>query len=228
MFSCIHFSNFLLDPIRKRSAMSKRGQEATSSEGSPMVQPKPMVPAEARSFNLVLRSPWSARENPPQGLEYPVNPGNVDEGQGCHTSTRRLVRTTQRPEIERSLVRRQENAQISGSRVTRRNLRTSTSTRRLVRAATPRTEFQNMKYTNHQYMTKVFRFVQKKLGITAGYSTFSMEALNTNVLIWGTFMCSSKKAAIHLRPNYLANLEVYKNTNFEEIQSLFNITQKLI
>ena len=41
------------------------------------------------------------------------------------------------------------------------------------------------------------------------------------------FMSSSVKAAIHLGPNYLANLEVYKNTNFEEIQSLFNITQKM-
>ena len=36
------------------------------------------------------------------------------------------------------------------------------------------------------------------------------------------------KAAIHSGPNYLANLEVYKNTNFEKIQSLSNITQKLI
>ena len=42
------------------------------------------------------------------------------------------------------------------------------------------------------------------------------------------FMSSSIKAAIHLGPNYLANLEVHKNTNFEEIQSLFNMTQKLI
>ena len=41
-------------------------------------------------------------------------------------------------------------------------------------------------------------------------------------------MSSSMKAAIHLGMNYLANLEVYKNTNFEEIQSLFNITQKLM
>ena len=41
-------------------------------------------------------------------------------------------------------------------------------------------------------------------------------------------MASSMKAAIHLGPNYLANMKVYKNTNFEEIQTLFNITQKLI
>ena len=35
-------------------------------------------------------------------------------------------------------------------------------------------------------------------------------------------MSSSMKAAMHLGP-----LEVYKNTNFEDIQSLFNVIQKL-
>ena len=90
-----------------------------------------------------------------------------------------------------------------------------------------KTDFQNMKITNHQHITKVFQYFQKKLGITTGYATFAMEALKTNVLIWGSFMSSSMKAAIHLGPNYSENLEVYKNTNFEEIQSLFKITQKL-
>ena len=36
------------------------------------------------------------------------------------------------------------------------------------------------------------------------------------------------KAAIHLGPNYLTNLEVYKNTNFDENPISFNITPKLI
>ena len=40
-------------------------------------------------------------------------------------------------------------------------------------------------------------------------------------------MSSSMKAAIHLGPHYTQNLEVYTNTNFEKIQNLFNITQKL-
>ena len=40
MFSCSHFSNFLSDPIGMQSAVSKRGQEATSSEGSTMAKPK--------------------------------------------------------------------------------------------------------------------------------------------------------------------------------------------
>ena len=141
-----------------------------------------MIPAKATLINLVSHSPWSARENPPQDLGYPVNPWNVDEGQGSQTGARKLVR-----------------------------------------AVTPRTEFQNMKYTNHQYKTKVFHFLQQMLGITAGYGSTEDPCVDM-----GMFMSSSMKAAIHLGPNYLANLEVFKNPNFEEIQILFNITQKLI
>ena len=73
----------------------------------------------------------------------------------------------------------------------------------------------------------VFHFQQKKMGVTAGYSTFSMEALKTYVLTWGMFVSSPMKAAIHLGPNYLANLDVYKNTHFEDIQCLLNNTQNL-
>ena len=41
-------------------------------------------------------------------------------------------------------------------------------------------------------------------------------------------MSLAMKAATHLGPNNNENLEVYKNTNFKEIQSLFGITQRLI
>ena len=40
-------------------------------------------------------------------------------------------------------------------------------------------------------------------------------------------MTSSMKAAIHLGPDFLSKLEIYKNTKFEDIESLFNITRKL-
>ena len=52
--------------------------------------------------------------------------------------------------------------------------------------------------------------------------------MKTNVLIWGLFVRSSMKSAIHLGPLFSEILKVWKNTNFEEIQNLFNITQKLI
>ena len=38
MNSCSHFSDFLSDPIGNQSAMSKRGQEGTSGDGSPMAK----------------------------------------------------------------------------------------------------------------------------------------------------------------------------------------------
>ena len=68
-----HFS----DLIGKQSAMSKRGQEATSGEGSPMAKPRPMIPTKAKPANLALRSPWSTRENPQQNLGHSVDPVNV-------------------------------------------------------------------------------------------------------------------------------------------------------
>ena len=44
-----------------------------------------------------------------------------------------------------------------------------------------------------------------------------MAAYKTNVLIWRMFVSSLMKAVVRLGPNYLANFEVYKNTNFDEI-----------
>ena len=103
--------------------MSKRGQEATSSEGSAMAKPGPMIPAKAKTtpMNLVLHDPLSARKNPPQDLSYPVNPGNAKEEQGgVPISVRKLMRNTSRDPIEYSQVGRQENAQDADPLKTRR------------------------------------------------------------------------------------------------------------
>ena len=63
--------------------------------------------------------------------------------------------------------------------------------------------------------------------MSASDATFSMQAYETRVLIWRMFASSSMKAAIHLGPKK-KNSEIYKNTKFEEIEILFNITQKLV
>ena len=41
-------------------------------------------------------------------------------------------------------------------------------------------------------------------------------------------MSTTKKASVHLGPNYTENLEVCRNTNFEELKTLFDVTQQLI
>ena len=119
MFSCSHFGNFLSDPIEKQSAMSKRGQEATSREGSTMAKPRPTVPAMAKSVSSVS---WSAKGNPPQELGHPVNPENDDEGQGDHTRTRRLERITLDRKVSGD--RKKLIVQIFGNSLIRRNLQT--------------------------------------------------------------------------------------------------------
>ena len=152
-------------------------------------------------------------------LGYLVNPANADERKEVGIASGNSKQTGSKSEVGYSQVSRQENALIAEGNLCmeqlqkQRDLRapsTSKSTRKPVQGATPRPEVQHMKYTDHQYMTKMFQFLRKKSGITEAYS---MEALKTNVLIWSMFMSSSMKAAIHLGQNYLANLEVYKNTN---------------
>ena len=64
--------------------------------------------------------------------------------------------------------------------------------------------------------------------MSATSATVSMEAFKTNVLIWRMLKTSSMKAAIHFGPNYVSNSEIYKNTKFEDIESVFNTTQKLV
>ena len=64
--------------------------------------------------------------------------------------------------------------------------------------------------------------------MSATNATSSMDAYKTSVLIWGMFMTSSMKAAIHLGPNFKSNSELKENTKFEDIESVFNITQKLV
>ena len=51
---------------------------------------------------------------------------------------------------------------------------------------------------------------------------------SVNVLIRGLCMSTTMKAAVHLGQNYNDNLMTHRNTNFEELEMLFDITQKLI
>ena len=56
----------------------------------------------------------------------------------------------------------------------------------------------------------------------------AMEANKTNIPMWTLFMASSMQAALHMDPTYIENLEVFKNSDFGNIERLFNITRKMI
>ena len=132
--------------------MSKKGQDATSREGSPMTESKPTDPAKARPINFFFHSPWSARENPSQDLGSPVNQRTDDQGQGDLTRARKLVQFTRNPEVDRSQVKRRENAQSSDSwkQCKQEEASHSIGSRKLVQTASPRTDFQKMKFTINQ------------------------------------------------------------------------------
>ena len=184
--------------------MSKSGQKATSNEGSPMAKSIPATPAKARHINLVMCSPRS-EENSSQSMGYPVNLGNADERKEVEISIQ-----------ETGATRLKFRSRIFSSEPTRecsttgnwcgridqlhtdsdeRKYSSSNSTRKL---AVSSPELRNMEYTNHQYMSKIFQFLQKKLGMSASDATFSIQTYKTHVLILAMFMTSSMKAANHL------------------------------
>ena len=87
-------------------------------------------------------------------------------------------------------------------------------------------EFHNQQILNYRYLNKVLQNLHKKLGNNENSSQFAMEAIKDQCTDVGIVNVIGK-AAIHLGPKSNEDFEVYKNTNFEEIQSLFGITQRL-
>ena len=67
---------------------------------------------------------------------------------------------------------------------------------------------------------KVFKNLQKKLNLAEDEPPLGIEALKTSVL--------TIKAAICMGHNYTDSLEIYKKTNFQELQNFFHMTQRLV
>ena len=81
---------------------------------------------------------------------------------------------------------------------------------------------------NREYMQKVFQNVKDRLRHNEGVSEISMDSEKVHISIWTLFMASSTQAALHMDPNYAKNLEIFKNSEFENIESLFNVTNMMI
>ena len=106
----------------------------------------------------------------------------------------------------------------------------SSGTRKLVRGddsqlVRTRLDFHNVQISDHRYLAEVFKNLRQKLNLAEAGPVLDLK---TNVLIWGLFLSTTMKTAVHLGPNYKDNLEVYRNTSFAELKNLFDITQRLI
>ena len=88
-----------------------------------------------------------------------------------------------------------------------------------------RFEHRNPQVSDSLYIEKVLKTLRQKLNCL---ENDKMLDVNTNALIWGLFVSTTKEASVHRGPNYNENLEVCRNTNFEELKTLFDFTQQLI
>ena len=201
-------------------AMSKRGQETNSEEGSPM--------AKARPTNLVMHSQCK-EEVSSQSSESLVNPGEWRRKKKSWLSLRKLVDNptqTSKLDIPKWIDKRRLHQPTGNlgrkTKPEQKVMKTSSSTKETCCIITRIWRTWNSRIIDA--WRKIFQWLHKKLGRSAVDETFSIEAYETNVLTWWMFMASSMKAAIHLGPDFLMNSESYKNTRLENIENVFNIT----
>ena len=203
MSSCSHFS------FKQKAVMSKRAQESTSKEGSAVAKPRPM--------NLLSRNLLSAKKTPPQDSSAPNSRENQELNQSyVPPSARKLIRNSNQDPTAFSQERRQDDTLSCSTKKLGRSgeSASSASTRKLERGediqiGRTTVQVQTLQISEYRHLEKVFKNLRKKLNLAEEAPVVGFEALKTNVLICG-YLCRQRW-----------------NTNFEELQNLFDITQRL-
>ena len=242
MSSCSHF--FLSSRKQSaQSAMSKRRQEGSAGESSPITKPRSMnlVISEPGSISLVPRntsSYFSSRDmsdsESPEHVEVEpdsvrtriwkhmpnTSPYPTEHSQEWKPEPTQECTWKQKPRSEgESTWKQEQNSESSHSTCYWKQ-----------RAATYKSEQESGTGQSpmHLYMGKVSLNLQKKLGITEGSSVKELGPIVTNILIRGSFMPDSMRAAIHLGQNNTENVAVFKSVHVEEITNLFRTTKILV
>ena len=81
----------------------------------------------------------------------------------------------------------------------------------------------NVQISDCRYVDKVFENLRQKLHLR-----FCILDAKTNVLMWGLLMSTTMESSVHLGLQHQENLLAHKNTNFEKLKTLFDITLNLI
>ena len=134
------------------------------------------------------------------------------------------MRNPSQDPIEYSQVTRQENTQRADfwRQGDRDESSSSSSARKLVRAVNTKTEFQNIK--NRRKFSNICKISWESQRVTQQLQLKQWRPMYR----YGDCSCLCQwKQPFILDQNYTENLEEYKDTNFEENQNIFNITQKL-
>ena len=80
---------------------------------------------------------------------------------------------------------------------------------------------------NRQHMRKVVQNVKNRLGHNESVSKVSMDSEKIHVSIWTLLVASSMQAAMHMDPSDTKTLDILKNSELQNIESLFKITNMM-
>ena len=222
MFSCSHYSNFVCDRIEKQSACHKEVKKRL-----PMAKPRPTVPVKATSVNLVSRSPWSARKNFRKTLDIRSIRGTTMKSKliilaqgGMHGSHQ-----IQEPKVLKWSDRKMLKVQIRGKTIWSVGIFKLYYHTESCVGTNSKNRISKHEVHEPSAHDQDLTFLTKEFGNYRRIPNILIGSIEDTCVDMRMFMSSSMKAAIHLGPNFLVNLEVYKKKNLEEIQSLINITQ---
>ena len=81
---------------------------------------------------------------------------------------------------------------------------------------------------NREHVQKGVQIMKDRLGHNESVSKVSMESEKIHISIWTLFLASSTQAALHIDPSYAKNMKIFKNSEFENIESLFNFTRMMM
>ena len=81
---------------------------------------------------------------------------------------------------------------------------------------------------NREHLRKVVQNMKDRLRHDESVSEISMNFEKMDISIWTRFVASSMQAALHMDPSYKENVEIIKNSEFENIKGLFSITRMMI
>ena len=152
-------------------AMSKRGQDTTSSDGSPMTK----TPC---NINLVLQGQCKEGVSS-QGPGSPVNPGNEHNRKRVSLATGNRGGSCSNAEVGSSQVYLQEMVNLSARKLGQKDSTRPKSEEDSLSTGQPEAvspEMENMKLSNYPYVEKICQYVPKKLGRTSMNYTFSVDS----------------------------------------------------
>ena len=223
-YSGSHLTSFLSEDGERIAfgAMSKWGQDTTSSDSSPV--------AKARPTNLAMQGQYK-EDISPQSSGSRVNQENDDERKGVSSDAGNCGSSNSNFESRNSQGYRQERVILAARKLEQKDpprakSEENSSCTKKLDASSPTMEL--MRFSNNQFLTTILQCSQRNWD---GLQLMLRSQSNHTKQMGWFGNCSLRH---RWKPPFILdwiskkNSEIYRNTRFENIQNVFNVTQKLI